>query len=357
MSAIRWIKIQDLDEKEAHKHGVWFLRQTPGYAEAQQMKDFDKRANPKERNYRTVEEYNAAPTLILFSEKTRLEDGDALVATGHGVYQAFMSAYSRHEGVVISPDDVWLAVQLVLCKYIEAHAEQLRTLFVSHQGKKKLEVDMIAYDWPKFMRLVVELIKENTKADAVKMPQFSSSTEFDVTMKQLAVMDAMKSYFEYTCRFCCGIPRVGFKGTIQDWQLLKTTVTGLRAIAVNGDELLIKWADTVVSVIEQFVLTLEGNVSTSFWNSIFNERVQGGSGGSTYIHGWLNALLVMDYNKELDVGDIPASRFTVPVKVDDNGHKFNVTIVGGLNGTTYNPTEKCWSVSAGYAVVKEDSEQ
>lgn len=40
----------------------------------------------------------------------------------------------------LSPDDVWITIMLFFSKYVNDHSEELRHAFVSHEGKKKLEV-------------------------------------------------------------------------------------------------------------------------------------------------------------------------------------------------------------------------
>ncbi len=42
--------------------------------------------------------------------------------------------------VVLSPNDIWLMITIYYAKYVDDNAEQLRKLFVDHEGKKKLEV-------------------------------------------------------------------------------------------------------------------------------------------------------------------------------------------------------------------------
>ena len=58
----------------------------------------------------------------------------------NGFLDAFLNAYNNHGDVKITPDDVWLVILLYFSKYVNDNAEQLRSAFVTHQGKKKLEV-------------------------------------------------------------------------------------------------------------------------------------------------------------------------------------------------------------------------
>jgi hypothetical protein len=60
--------------------------------------------------------------------------------SGHPVFEAFLAAYSKHEDIVLSPDDIWLMITIYYSKYVDDNAEELRSLFVDHEGKKKLVV-------------------------------------------------------------------------------------------------------------------------------------------------------------------------------------------------------------------------
>lgn len=55
---------------------------------------------------------------------------------------------------------------LYFSKYVNDHAEQLRSAFVSHQGKKKLTVttwkELSETQWDEFFTLMMEEIKKNT---------------------------------------------------------------------------------------------------------------------------------------------------------------------------------------------------
>src|SRR5579871_1238609 len=62
---------------------------------------------------------------------------------GHPVFEAFLAAYNNHEDIILSPDDIWLMITIYYAKYVDDNAEQLRSLFVDHEGKKQLVVTML----------------------------------------------------------------------------------------------------------------------------------------------------------------------------------------------------------------------
>lgn len=84
----------------------------------------------------------------------------------NGFFSAFIEAYNCHGDVKLTPDDVWLTIMLYFSKYVNDNAEQLRSSFVNHQGKKKLTVitwgEQSETQWDEFFTLMVEEIRKNT---------------------------------------------------------------------------------------------------------------------------------------------------------------------------------------------------
>ena len=327
---ITWRHLQKLDDKGKHprRAGNPQSKQHIIQQYCRFLRDLkDKGYNP-----------TAADTLHYRSSETSEAD---VRSCGHGLYSAFESAWATHGAVVLSPDDVWLAVQLQFCKYMDANAEALRGLFVEHQGTVELNIAMEAPGlWEQFMARTMSAIQERCKANvqADFLPAFSSSTPLSNSLQRLAVMDCMQKYFTYRMSTCCGIERVGFVGTLADWRLLRGYVQGLARfhLPTSGyfDSLQV-WVAAVVAIVDQFIVAYEGvqKPALDFWNSVINMRHTGGSGGSSYIKGWITTFLCGgDFRRELDVGDIPAHRFNVPVTVDENGYVYRVRVMGGFSG-------------------------
>jgi hypothetical protein len=47
-------------------------------------------------------------------------------------------AYALHGDLVVSPDDIWLAIAMSFGEYVNKNAEDLRKKFVDHEGKKEI---------------------------------------------------------------------------------------------------------------------------------------------------------------------------------------------------------------------------
>ncbi|CAF3762381.1 unnamed protein product [Rotaria sp. Silwood1] len=84
--------------------------------------------------------------LMLVNEKNNLgvillsNADDTHDAGKHAVLQAFIHAYNSHEDIILSPDDIWLLVCISFSTYVNDNSEQLRHLFVDHEGQKILTV-------------------------------------------------------------------------------------------------------------------------------------------------------------------------------------------------------------------------
>lgn len=58
----------------------------------------------------------------------------------NGFVYACINAYNSHQNLVIRPDDIWIAILTQFSMYVNRHAEELRSYFVAHEGKKELVV-------------------------------------------------------------------------------------------------------------------------------------------------------------------------------------------------------------------------
>jgi hypothetical protein len=61
--------------------------------------------------------------------------------SNNGFVYACIYAYNNHHHRIIRPEDVWFGILSQLGFYINGNAEDLRSIFVSHEGKKELVVN------------------------------------------------------------------------------------------------------------------------------------------------------------------------------------------------------------------------
>jgi hypothetical protein len=238
------------------------------------------------------------------------------------LFGAFIQAYNNHEDITLVPDDIWITILFQFSKYINNNAEKMRSMFVSHEGKKQLTVttsnQLEESQWEEFFELMIIEIKKNTKDGIVDImqPNFSTTGLVEQMVSVATVMDSFKKYFDFGRMIpCCGIKNVRFAGTLEDWQSVLSRLQSLAKYDVNGKWK--KYVDGLVPVISQFIETYNGNVDTVFWDKVMNLRHGSlGSGGTTYVTGWI--LAFYGQTGEVDIGDID-NDFTidVPVKIDN----------------------------------------
>jgi hypothetical protein len=85
--------------------------------------------------------------------------GIQYLGASNGFVDTAIIAYNQHHHLIIRPEDVWFSVLVQLNVYINAHAEELRSIFVAHEGQKRLQLEvssviagkaLMGVDWAKF---------------------------------------------------------------------------------------------------------------------------------------------------------------------------------------------------------------
>jgi hypothetical protein len=85
--------------------------------------------------------------------------GVQYLGASNGFVDAAIMAYNQHHHLIIRPEDVWFSVLVQLNVYINEHAEELRSMFVAHEGQKRLQLvvssviaskALMGVDWAKF---------------------------------------------------------------------------------------------------------------------------------------------------------------------------------------------------------------
>lgn len=86
-------------------------------------------------------------------------DGAQYLGASNGFVDAAVRAYNQHHHLIIRPEDIWFTVLVQLNIYINEHAEELRSMFVAHQGQERLQLNvckeiqgtaLFGVDWAKF---------------------------------------------------------------------------------------------------------------------------------------------------------------------------------------------------------------
>lgn len=294
-------------------------------------------------------------------------------ASQNGLVWSAYHAYSSHHHLVIRPEDVWFAILTQMSFYINAHAEELRAFFVEHDGKKHLEVLSSLADFGSVAQEMADLIAKNVVDPGLRdwvMPSFSTTTDCDKVVGAVLFMGAMQKYFSYGIVNMCGLPSVTLLGEVEDWQEMLARLDKLELLGKEPTA----FARMLKPILSHMVLSFQEPTSAKvehFWNTIVHENRLGS--GTDYLTGWLTAFCFWDENGKakhlpsmsegfnwsentlfgdvayprVDVDDVPTAFASVPVHVNDNGHKYNATMVAGSVGIVASVAASSSTVRAG----------
>ena len=265
-----------------------------------------------------------------------------------GLFASILMAYNYHWNLRTSPEDWWFCITRRVTIAIDqnSHKDSVRQMFVSHEGKKTLEVQVptlslrdVDYNW--FFNEMSKAISENVKVpeyvDAMTA-DFSVTTSVQKIVSQIALMSSLQKYFDYTMYTMCGIPGVEMLGTEEDWKRLQSKLKVLRTLLEpieNDIGLRTEWWDLVETVFRKLLATYQGKPDKHFWSLIVSHEkafMSGQKGGYT---GWITQF--MEGTKErLETYEFSSGLVTVPLTIEDlaSGVKDTSALVAGMLGFT-----------------------
>lgn len=225
-----------------------------------------------------------------------------VVPYGSGLIEGIIRAFQQDLHLVLRPDDIWLAITTQLSFYINAHAEELRHLFVAHEGQKQLIVDLtpqtmenldVAYAAVLFSELIQKNVIDPELASWM-LPNFSTSTSNDVSVAAMVMMATTKTYFEYIIAVGCGFPSVTLLGEREDWVNL---LEKLPKLAEFGDEPE-EWSKLLIKAVEKMIETYDhpdDQATKDLWMKAVHRTGAEASGrGLKSLSGWITAFCFWD---------------------------------------------------------------
>ncbi len=280
-----------------------------------------------------------------------------------------MKAYNEHYHLVLTPDDIWIAIAVAFARYVDAHADSMRNIFVNHDGQKELVVygsgDIRSANYRQLVDDMVKQIEQHTKADIRSWMEckFSTTTATTRLVSQIICMASMKNYFSYKMCLCCGLPKVTLKGTKEDWVQIIERLDFLKSL---NHEVLTSWAEVLEYVLNNFVDAYDGKIDRDFWNRIAHRT--GGGSGPRYLEGWIIAFFPFDDKTtfclnslakikqgdtfgRINTNDVASCTVFVPVTIDDNGTEYHTQFFAGLLATDVTNKGQTLQPLAGWSLV------
>jgi len=242
------------------------------------------------------------------------EDKLVLPVGYNGLANTAHTCFDQHKRLILSPDIIWLNIVQQLAIHVNQNSEQLRSKFVSFNGKKLIKVRRddfvkgVQNNWqevfPEFTKQIKTFIGEDNHE--LIMGNFSTTNEISKAAFEVAMMDVVKSYFDYKFMTKCGIPEITLEGEKSDWENIVNKARRLNKYGLDW------WLISLIPVLEEFVNVFDDNINEDYWDSFFKEFSMS---GGPYINGHFNKLFAytFDYEKKIQRNDfdkITTDRFT-----------------------------------------------
>lgn len=279
----------------------------------------------------------------------------------NGFIGGILDAYNNHYNLSLRPDNVWIAILTQFSLYMNNNSEAMREKIVSHSGKIDLKVTdvgpLYTANYSRILGNLQEECRKNIKNQEIiewMTPNFTTSTEKDITASHIMLMSSLQSYFEFRIFLHCGIPNVTLEGTISDWEKLRKKVEQIDSI--HSDITLLKWKDMLLEIIDQMILSVNGEPNLEFWDKICSKKDRGS--GVSYLSGWLTAFTFFDKDGKannsiastvtwkgkkdgvvyplIDTNTVVCGIVSVPVYIDDNGIPYDAVFFAGHFDYTIN---------------------
>ena len=266
-------------------------------------------ANGKHR-HRDSEARRPAPPSLVDAGGVMPHDPSEEVIEGchpHGFIAAAVSAFANHYPLALRPQHFWLMILQAIATHVNLNAEELRSKWVTHKGKKVLKVWRnyfrlgLPNDWAGvindpgdgFLAQIGKNVVEGVMQDL--QPAFGGTTADERLASAITVMDATKSFFKFKVCTFCGFPSVTLEGSLDDWRALRAHAEAL-VIKRCSAEFAEKWCAALLPLLDKFVAEYEVGLAGStgadeaFWNSMVKRGGDEGSGEHTWFSGWVNIL-------------------------------------------------------------------
>jgi hypothetical protein len=204
----------------------------------------------------------------------------------NGLVKSVIWAYNKHHILSISPDDMMNTICCVWAKYIFLNAERFRNQIVTHEGQKKITIltkqntrwdnELLIHHMNQYISAI------NSEQDSLKWMdvEFSTTSELDKMIRNVAMLSSQKAYYSYHSRTMCWLPQINLLGTEEDWVILYDKIKWMPCY----DRSMIDWKNKLLTVLDKFIIASEEDVD--FWQAPLTYN-PGGSGSIPYYTGWI----------------------------------------------------------------------
>lgn len=153
-----------------------------------------------------------------------------------GLFQSVYEAWKNHYNLRTSPEDWWFPVACKIAKAVDKAAkstgsegQKVRDLFVDHEGKEKICVDVNVFTLDQVDPDAFFSAMSSQIASRIKVPEYAEAMQNDFSTSattyriasQINLMASMQEFFSYEMGMCgCGIKGLEMLGKQEDWDKL-----------------------------------------------------------------------------------------------------------------------------------------
>jgi hypothetical protein len=219
----------------------------------------------------------------------------AILPSSGSFVRGAIQAWGEHLHLVLRPEEVWFTVLVQMNFFMNSHAEEIRHLFVDHEGQQVMYLEET--EWFRVIQAFKDEIQRRIKADWLMEwlePRFTTTTREDTMVATVLMMGLMKAYFKFEGGIICGLPSVTLLGERADWEAM---LKKLDRMSSFGEEPA-AYAERLRPIFTRFVKTFDepGSEATKlFWNQIVTARKASLCGGPPYdVSGWITGFFFWD---------------------------------------------------------------
>ncbi|KAK4443664.1 hypothetical protein QBC34DRAFT_416737 [Podospora aff. communis PSN243] len=191
-----------------------------------------------------------------------------LYPSGDSFIRGAIQAWGEHLHLVIRPEEVWFTILVQMNFYMNSHAEELRDMFVDHEGQEVIYIeDFTWYDvLRRFQFAIQDKVKTKWLLNWIR-PNFTTTTENDIMTANVLMMGLTKGYFKFEGGIVCGLPSVTLLGEEEDWVKLVAKLEKLEEFGKEPTE----YARRLRPILTRFVRSFrepDSEETRAFWNDI-----------------------------------------------------------------------------------------
>ncbi|KAH6842497.1 hypothetical protein B0I37DRAFT_447960 [Chaetomium sp. MPI-CAGE-AT-0009] len=240
---------------------------------------------------------NSAELIMTSLSVTNMSTAPGLRPSGDSFVRGAIQAWGEHLHLVVRPDEVWFTILVQMNFYMLSHAEEIRSLFVDHEGQEEIYIE--DYTWYDVLIRFKDEIQKRVKTDWLLdwiTPNFSTTTDSDIMTANILMMGLSKAYFKYIGKQVCGLPSVTLLGTQADWDKLLAKLDRLPDFGAEPTEYKARLLPILTRIASSFA-DPDSAETRLFWNQIVNAKAAHMCGDPpVYISGWITGFYYWNDN-------------------------------------------------------------